>query len=261
MIYPMQNSSQGAIRDIVANKSGFGSHDTFSKAKYISENAPEEMIKQLDDGKLSINKAYITLKEEKRKLEEENKQLKELYYQEKDKKVEVQEKIVVSGHQRVRACKELRINQIPCRVHIYDDDEKVLKDLIETNIRQRGMGNPNPVKFGRCIVELERLYGIRQGSAGKRSLDTDNSGLKSQSDLANDLEINQDTLNNYKKLTTLIPELQDLIQDKQLSATTGYKVWAKMSEEEQEKFFNEIGKDKISEIQKYENIKFIFKEM
>lgn len=34
------------------------------------------------------------------------------------------------------------------------------EDLIETNIRQRGIGNPNPVKLGRCIKELERIYGI-----------------------------------------------------------------------------------------------------
>ena len=31
------------------------------------------------------------------------------------------------------------------------------------NIRQRGIGNPNPVKLGRCIKELERIYGIQNG--------------------------------------------------------------------------------------------------
>ena len=25
------------------------------------------------------------------------------------------------------------------------------------------IGNPNPVKFGRCILELERIYGIKHG--------------------------------------------------------------------------------------------------
>ena len=37
-------------------------------------------------------------------------------------------------------------------------------DLIKTNIRQRGNGNPNPIKLGRCIKELERLYEIEHGS-------------------------------------------------------------------------------------------------
>lgn len=42
----------------------------------------------------------------------------------------------------------------------------ILEDLISTNIMQRGVGNVNPVKMARCIIELERIYGIRQGSEG-----------------------------------------------------------------------------------------------
>lgn len=72
-----QNSSEakGETREIVADKSGFGSHDTYNKAKYISENASEDMIKDLDDGKLSVNKAYTTLKQEKELLSLQNKDL------------------------------------------------------------------------------------------------------------------------------------------------------------------------------------------
>lgn len=43
--------------------------DTYRKAEYIYQNADEEMIKQLDEGKLSINKAYTTLKDHASKLE------------------------------------------------------------------------------------------------------------------------------------------------------------------------------------------------
>lgn len=49
-----------------------------------------------------------------------------------------QEKIIVSGHQRVRACKELGITEILADVRVYESEDKVLKDLLETNIRQRG---------------------------------------------------------------------------------------------------------------------------
>lgn len=47
----VQNSSQAKIREVVADKSDFGNHDTLNKAKYISQNADEEMIMELDDGK------------------------------------------------------------------------------------------------------------------------------------------------------------------------------------------------------------------
>ena len=45
--------------DKVALEVGFGSRDTYNKAKYIAENATEEMIKELDEGKLKVNGAYV----------------------------------------------------------------------------------------------------------------------------------------------------------------------------------------------------------
>ncbi|WP_346889165.1 hypothetical protein [Clostridium sp. UBA1056] len=33
-----------------------------------------------------------------------------------------------------------------------------------------------------------------------------------------------------------------------MKVTVGYKIWAKMPQEEQEKFFNEIGRDKIKSL-------------
>ena len=141
------------------------------------------------------------------------------------------ELIIVSGHQRSRASKEIGLLQIPCRIAHYPDiDEKtgspredvILEDLICTNIMQRGIGNVNPMKMARCIIELERIYGIKNG--GDRKSDLNNSNLKSQKQLAEQIGIDQSQLANYKKLTTLIPELQELIEDGELKATTGYKV-------------------------------------
>ncbi|MFR5264476.1 hypothetical protein [Clostridium sp.] len=91
--------------------------------------------------------------------------------------------------------------------------------------------------MAKCIVELERIKGVNK-HGGDRKSNPNNSDLKNntQSDLANQLNINQDTITNYKKLTNLIPELQQMVENKSLKATVGYKVWAKMDKEEQEKF-------------------------
>lgn len=91
-------------------------------------------------------------------------------------------------------------------------------NLIETNIRQRGIGNPNPIKLGRCIKELERIYGVEYG--GDRKSRPNVSDLKSQSDIAEVIGISVDTLQNYKKLTKLIPELQDWVEIGILAPTT-----------------------------------------
>lgn len=127
-----------------------------------------------------------------------------------------QDKIIVSGHQRVRACKELGITEILADVRVYESEDKVLKDLLETNIRQRGDVGGSAKKVGLRIKELERIYGIREGSANKkgdnRLGEPNNSDDKNtQSDLASMMGISVDTLNNYKKLSEMIPELENLV--------------------------------------------------
>ena len=60
------------------------------------------------------------------------------------------------------------------------------------------------------IKELERLYGIQHG--GDRKSNPKISDLKNdQTDLASQMGISVDTLNNYKRLTEMIPELEDLV--------------------------------------------------
>ena len=159
---------------------------------------------------------------------------------------------------------------IPCRITYYPDfdekfnrtkDDMILEDLICTNIMQRGVGNVNPMKMAKCIMELERIYGIRKGSSNEKGTiighqDNLYDG-KTQSELANQLKISQQQLGDYKKLTNLIPELQLMVENGSMKATVGYKIWAKMSQEEQEKFFEEIGREKIKTMTQKATEKYI----
>lgn len=149
------------------------------------------------------------------------------------------DKVIISGHQRVRACKELGIADVLTDMRDYSDEDKILKDLIETNIRQRGIGNPNPVKLGRCIKELERIYGIHQGNGSnqyEQNPKLSDNAKTSQEQLADMIGISVDTLSNYKKLTELVPELQDWVETGILAPTTAIALVRCMSPDEQEEF-------------------------
>lgn len=77
--------------------------------------------------------------------------------------------------------------------------------------------------MSRCIKELERIYGIEHGGNHGNQYSTPNpkvSDLPTQEDLANMIGISVDTLNNYKKLTELVPELQDWVETGILAPTT-----------------------------------------
>lgn len=50
--------------DVVAQKTGFGTGRTYEKAKTVIEKADPELVKRLDEGKISIHSAYIAMKKD-----------------------------------------------------------------------------------------------------------------------------------------------------------------------------------------------------
>ena len=166
-----------------------------------------------------------------------------------------QDLVIVSGHQRVRAAKAIGLTKIAVEVRHYADDDKVLKDLIETNIMQRGIGNTNPIKLAKCIAELERILGIKNG--GDRKSDGHNVNLKTQTDLAEELKMSQKQLSRYKKLLDLVPELQTAVESGQISATNASAILARLPEAEQKAIAEQIvgtdGKVSRQELEFYKN--------
>lgn len=103
-----------------------------------------------------------------------------------------------------------------CEIKTYKDEDSIIKDLLETNIRQRGDIGGSAKKVGRRIMELERLYGVRDGSSnekGNNRIGEPNNSVDNvtQSDLAAKLGMSVDTLQNYKMLADMIPELEELM--------------------------------------------------
>lgn len=136
---------------------------------------------------------------------------------------------IISGHQRYRAAQELGLEDLPVIVDesLKDDDEKVVQ-LIAANF---GRMKNDPIKQGKWIAEYERLRGIRNG--GDRKSVGNNFRLITQEDIAAELGVDTRTLRNLKSLNTLLPELKDIISEGRISATTGFKLIARLSEDEQ----------------------------
>ena len=171
--------------------------------------------------------------------------------------------VIVSGHQRVRACKELGIPEIMCEIKTYKDEDSIIKDLLETNIRQRGDIGGSAKKVGRRIMELERLYGIKNGGSGfygnrhteNIDLTINSEALKTQEQLAQELGMSVDTLQNYKMLADMIPELEELMDTGIVSKSTALSMIRNLSEEEQESLIESL--DTTKKITKREAEKYI----
>lgn len=160
------------------------------------------------------------------------------------------DKVIVSGHQRVRACKELGIKTVMCDVHTYNSNDEILQDLLETNIRQRGDVGGSAKKVGLRIKELERIYGIHNGN----QLSNNYKAEIKQTELADKLGMSMQTLQNYKKLTEMIPELEELVDTGIATPTTALAIMRNLSEDEQLEMISSLDTTKKitqKQVQKY----------
>lgn len=135
----------------------------------------------------------------------------------------------------MRACKELGIPEIMCEIKTYKDEDSIIKDLLETNIRQRGDIGGSAKKVGRRIMELERLYGIKNGGSGfygnrhQKINKLDNEAKYTQSDLSKKLNMSVDTMQNYKTLINMSPELEELMDTGIVSKSTALSMIRNLS--------------------------------
>lgn len=153
-----------------------------------------------------------------------------------------QNKVVVSGHQRLRACKELGIKNVYCIVRSYKSEDEALRDLIETNIQQRGTISSSKKKQALIIQTLERIYGIQTTGRPKNSVNltefpdkelTNPPPPRTKAQLAEALGLSLEQYATAKAVLPLIPDLQDMIDEGNLPATLARHLLARLSEQEQ----------------------------
>jgi len=97
------------------------------------------------------------------------------------------------------------------------------------------------VKFGRCLKELERIYGIQHGASGFQGnqyseVNPQNAETPqvTQEDLASQLGLSVDTLKRYKDLADAIPEIQTLVETGIVTPTTARALMKKLPEFQQQ---------------------------
>jgi ParB family chromosome partitioning protein len=139
---------------------------------------------------------------------------------------------VISGHQRLKACKELGYKSVPVIIKDdLDDEDEKLKKLIAANF---GRLKNDPVKQGKLIKEYERLEGIKRGGAKRQFV-----ALK-QEDIAKELGVDVKTLQRLKRLAELPQEFQELITSGNMTPSTGYLLVSKLTEEEQMQLLRQL---------------------
>jgi plasmid maintenance system antidote protein VapI len=150
---------------------------------------------------------------------------------------------ILSGHQRVRACKDLGIETISAiiRDDIVDEDDK-LKKLLATNF---GRIKNDPAKMRKVAVKYVELCGLKSGINQIRVRDN----RVPQAEIAKQLGISERTLQELLELERkLTPEIKTLMDSNIINPTTAKKVWCKIDKQTQTDIIKEFGTDIIKKL-------------
>lgn len=154
-----------------------------------------------------------------------------------------QDNVIVSGHQRKRACEELGITTVPCRVVEYDDkdgltkEQQIVKDLIETNVRQRGDIGGSELKVVRRVDALCDVYGIKRRGNGRQPQVSDivrtETDPKSVLDVCKIVGVDGASYYDNVRLAKLEPEFVDMLDSGQIPTKVAARIIAKLTPEQQ----------------------------
>lgn len=148
--------------------------------------------------------------------------------------------VIICGHQRVRACVELGIADVPVIVREVGSDEEHETLLIEENLRRRQL---LPSESFKAVKRLYELRGIKNG---------DTTSSCTVKELAVELGKSEATVTKMRTLADLIPPLAAMLDAGTLNQTAAYQI-AQMDEDGQNQVFSMLEDQRASaEAQKRE---------
>lgn len=149
---------------------------------------------------------------------------------------------IISGHQRVRAAKELGMKLVPIKIdEDLQDDNSKLRALISNNFGRR---KNDPTKDRKALATYVELKGYRNGEIGKNHFQ-DSQNEKAEKFTLDEIakELNMSKANLTRALSierNLTEPMKQLLDDGVISKTVASDVIASLSENEQEELISKL---------------------
>lgn len=139
---------------------------------------------------------------------------------------------IISGHRRMRACELAGIETLPVIVRDMDDDTAIIY-MVDSNL-QREHILPSERAFA-YRMKLEAMkHQAGRPSKDKYSQVGNNSGKTSSQEMAEELGVSKNQIFRYIRLTELIPEIRDMVDEKKIAFNPAVELSYLKPEEQRE---------------------------
>ena len=149
---------------------------------------------------------------------------------------------MVSGHRRMRACQLAGIEDIPAIVRNLDRDEAIIS-MVDSNLKREEI---SPMEKARAYQMKTDAMKRKMGRRTKEEIAQDEAmGIKrmnADEELAQQVGESPATIQRYKTLNKLVPELQDMVDEGKIPVNTGADI-AQMKPAEQKVLADAIQKE------------------
>ena len=131
---------------------------------------------------------------------------------------------IISGHNRVEACRRAGICQIPSFIRDVDDDTAVIL-MVDSNLRQRAklMPTEKAKAYEMKMEAMRRRMGRplkKSGQVGQTFYADDQTGKTTRDDVSKESDDSARQIQRYIRLNRLIPSLQGAVDDGKLAFET-----------------------------------------
>ena len=120
---------------------------------------------------------------------------------------------IISGHNRVEACRRAGITQIPSFIREVDDDTAVIL-MVDSNLRQRE--KLSDIEKAKAF-EMKMMALKRQGARTDLTSSQVGTKLRTDEQIAKESGESRNQIHRYIRLNRLIPALQDAVEDKRIA--------------------------------------------
>ena len=149
---------------------------------------------------------------------------------------------MVSGHRRMRACQLAGIEDIPVIVRNLDRDEAIIS-MVDSNLKREEI---SPMEKARAYQMKTDAMKRKMGRRTKEEIAQDEAlGIKrmnADEELAQQMGESPATIQRYKTLNKLVPELQNMVDEGKIPVNTGADI-AQMKPKEQKVLADAIQKE------------------
>ena len=128
---------------------------------------------------------------------------------------------IVAGHRRKYACEQAGLDTMPVLIRNLDRDAATII-MVDSNLQRENILPSERAKAYKMKLEAIKRQGARTDLTSPKI----SAKFRSDDEVGQDAGVSGDTIRNYIALTQLVPELQQMVDEKKIALSPAYQLAA-----------------------------------